>query len=232
MAVALPYGSDGQNVAWSWGHGPLVVFIHGWNGRAAQFAPLALRIAQRGYRCVAIDVTGHGSSHGKRTGWRHFIDDIAALTTSLGDDVYAYVGHSAGGLCLMAARAIKNLRASLYVCVSTPSYPFPPIRAIRQRLDPAPHLVTAYRDFIARQFDMTWSELKSGQAFAGAGADLLLFYDEADRFVEHSEGDRIQALCRGARLNKSSTHGHSKVLGSAELEQAVSSFLVSRGAHP
>jgi len=233
LALAAPvrYGQDGRNVAWSWGEGPLIVFVHGWNGSAAQLAPLALRMAQRGYRCVAIDVTGHGSSHGKRTGWRHFIDDVAALTATLNEEVHAYVGHSAGGLGMMAARALKKLRARFYVCICAPSHPFPPIRAVQQRLAPAPHLLADYQAFIARQFGTSWRELEAGQAFAGAGADLMLFYDKADRFVDHTEGDRLVALCRGARLFKSADHGHSKVLGSTELEEALSAFLIGQGAH-
>lgn len=224
-ATVLRYGDSARNVAWSWGQGPTVVFVHGWNGRAAQLAPLAEGVSTLGFRCVAIDVTGHGDSQGTRTGWRHFIDDVAALSAALDDEIHAYVGHSAGGLAMMAARAIKGIRARRYVCVSAPSHPFPPIRAVRERLDPSPRLVSAYQDDIARQFDADWPQLESGHAFAGAGSDLLLFYDQADRFVDHAEGDRIQAWCRGARLIKSSGHGHTRVLAAAELEQAVGSFL-------
>ena len=106
-ADRLHYVPDGQHAAWVWGHGPLVILVHGWNGRAAQLAPLAMDIAQRGFRCVAIDITGHGSSPGHRTAWADFIADIASLSQSLGQEVYAYIGHSAGGLAMMATRAIS-----------------------------------------------------------------------------------------------------------------------------
>lgn len=224
-AERLRYGERGRNVAWSWGHGPLVVLVHGWNGSAAQLAPLAAALSAQGFRCVAIDVTGHGASAGHRTGWRHFIDDIAALTTQVGGDVHAYVGHSAGGLALMAARAVRGIRAGKYVCVCAPSHPFPPIRTIQQRLNPAQGVLAACQDHIARQLGADWRQLESGWAYAGAGSDLLLFYDDADRVVDHSEGDRIQAWCPGATLLKSTGHGHTRVLGAPELEQAVATFL-------
>lgn len=223
QATALAYGEG--RTAWSWGHGPLVVLVHGWGGRAAQLAPLALNTSRRGYRCVAIDVTGHGDSAGRRTAWRCFIDDIAGLSRSLGQEVHAYLGHSAGGLAMMAARAIHGTRAQRYICVCAPSHPFPPIRAVRQRLNPRPALIDRYQEFIAQQFGTSWQRLEAGHAFADAGQNLLLVYDQGDRFVEHAEGDRIQALCAGARLVKPTACGHTRVLAAPELEEALAAFL-------
>ena len=225
QADRLHYGADGRHAAWVWGHGPLVILVHGWNGRAAQLAPLALDIAQRGFRCVAVDITGHGSSPGQRTAWACFINDIAALSQSLGQEVYAYIGHSAGGLAMMATRALKGIQAQRYVCVCAPSHPFPPIDVIRARLHPRASLVARYKRHIARQFQASWEDLEAGRAYLETGSDLLLFYDEADRLVAHGEGDRIQRLAPQSRLTKTLSYGHTKVLGAPELAEAVGAFL-------
>jgi pimeloyl-ACP methyl ester carboxylesterase len=225
QASRLHYGEDGRNVAWAWGAGPLVIFAHGWGGRAAQMAPLALHVSKAGFRCVAIDVTGHGDSPKKHTRWDYFLTDIAALAQSLREDVYAYVGHSAGALTMMAARNLKGLRAQRYVCVSAPSYPFPPIVAIQRILDPRKEVVERYKEYIADQFETPWERLQSGCAYAEAGPDMLLFYDETDRYVDHSEGDKIKKLCPGARLVKTRAYSHGKILGAPELARAVAEFL-------
>jgi pimeloyl-ACP methyl ester carboxylesterase len=225
QATMLHYGDGGRHVAWAWGNGPLVILVHGWNGRAAQLAPLALHIAALGFRCVAIDVTGHGSSPGKRTAWSCFIDDINSLTRSLGGDVHAYIGHSAGGLTMMAARQLKGIQARRYACICAPSYPAPPIAVVKKRLNPRPGTLVLYQDYIARQFDMTWEVLKSGVSYADAGPDLLLIYDESDKFVAHTEGDRIHGLCHGSRLIKTRNHGHTKILVAPELMNALAEFL-------
>ncbi len=229
QATRLSYGPSLRNTAWSWGQGPLLVLVHGWGGRAAQLAPLALSTSRLGYRCVAIDITGHGDSAGQRTGWRHFVDDVAEVPRMLGLNVHAYVGHSAGGLALMAARAIHGLRAQRYVCVCAPSHPYPPVRAVQQRLNPSPALMQRYQEFLASQLGTDWHRLEAGHAFANAGAELLLVYDQGDRFVEHTEGDRILAWCPAAHLLKPTSCGHTRVLASPELAQAVSEFLVSPG---
>jgi hypothetical protein len=87
-ANRMQYG-DG-NVAWAWGGGPPVVLVHGWSGRAAQMAPLAARISEYGFRAIAMDVSGHGDSPGRRTEWGYFLRDIPALSDTLGEEVYAY----------------------------------------------------------------------------------------------------------------------------------------------
>lgn len=227
QARQVHYGPQGRNVAWEWGpaEGPLVILVHGWGGRAAQLAPLAATLAQQGFHCVAIEITGHGSSPGARTTWRSFIDDVAALTATLGQPVHAYVAHSAGALTAMAARGIHGIGATRYVCICAPSHPHPPITAIQQKLDPRPGVLQRYREHIAQQFGSGWDTLATGTAWHGAGPNLLLFYDTADRYIDHNEGNRIQALCPGAHLTKTTQYGHARVLEAPELAQAVEEFL-------
>jgi pimeloyl-ACP methyl ester carboxylesterase len=208
-----------------------VVFVHGWGGRAAQMAPLALHVAKLGFRSVAIDVTGHGDSPENHTRWEYFLRDIAALSQSLHEDIYAYVGHSAGALTTMAARKVKGISAQRYVCICAPSFPFPPIRAIQEKLDPKQSVLDRYKDYIAWQFETSWQQLEAGSSYANAGSEMLLFYDEIDRYVSHSEGDRIKSLCPGARLIKTSTYGHSRILAAPELARAVGEFLTEEAAH-
>jgi pimeloyl-ACP methyl ester carboxylesterase len=226
-AQRIAYGQDGRNAAWRWGSGPVVLLAHGWGGSAAQMAPLAERIAALGFQTVAIDITGHGASPGNRTRWEWLIRDVAAAARGLGK-LHAAVGHSAGGLAIMAARGLHGLRAGRYACVCAPSHPFPPVRAIAQRLSPRPGVLARYQDYLARQFQTDWHTLSGASAFAGAGADTLLVYDEKDRFVPHAEGDRLKALYPATRLVKTRDHGHTRILGTPELAQLVGGFLKER----
>src|SRR6266704_5291675 len=223
QANRMSYGES--NVAWVWGNGPLVMFVHGWSGRAAQMAPLALHVANLGFRSVAIDVTGHGDSPKRHTRWDYFLRDIAALSQSLQEEVYAYVGHSAGALSMMAARALKGIHARRYACICAPSFPFPPINVIQKKLNPKESVVEHYKKHIAGQFETTWEELQAGCSYANAGSDTLLFYDETDRFVHHSEGDRIQTLCPGAQVVKTRAYSHQEILAAPELARTLGAFL-------
>jgi pimeloyl-ACP methyl ester carboxylesterase len=187
-------------------------------------APVALRLSDLGFQSVAVDVTGGESTKG-HTRWDYFFNDIAALSRFLKEPVFAYVGHSAGGLTVMAARKLEGIAAERYVCICAPSYPFPPINVIQKKLSPKSGVIDRYKNFLAAQFKTTWEHLQTGSSYIGAGLDLLLLYDETDRFVDHCEGDKIKALCPGAQLVKTSAYTHTKVLTAPELVEAIATFL-------
>lgn len=225
QAQQIRYGPKGENVAWSWGTGPVVILVHGWNGRASQMAPLAKAVADAGFRAVAIDITGHGSSPGRTASWTGFIRDVSLLSHALGGEVHAWIGHSAGGLALMAARAAGSISARRYACIAAPSYPFPPVEVVSKTLAPPQPVIRLYQQHLADQFAARWDALVEGAAYAGAGRNLLLVYDEKDRFVNHTEGDRIAHLCPGAHLFKTQAYSHTRILAAPETMTQVLGFL-------
>jgi pimeloyl-ACP methyl ester carboxylesterase len=58
----LPGGSN----AWTSAPRGTVVLLHGYGLAQFSMAPWALRLAQEGWRCVLVDLRGHGKSTGKR----------------------------------------------------------------------------------------------------------------------------------------------------------------------
>jgi pimeloyl-ACP methyl ester carboxylesterase len=190
-------------------------------------APLAASLAALGYRCVAPDVTGHGEAKKNYTRWSYFLRDVEALTQSLDTEVFAFVGHSAGGMTMMALRKHGRIDASRYVCICAPSYPFPPLNGIKKLLNPGDGVMERYKNYLGREFGMPWRLLEAGESYANAGSDTLLIYEERDRFVPHSEGDRIQALCPGSTLIKTRDYSHQRILGASELSCIVGQFLAT-----
>jgi pimeloyl-ACP methyl ester carboxylesterase len=228
LAAARPLrlGTPGRLPAWQWGQGPTVALVHGWGGRAAQMAPLAVHLANSGFRAVAFDLSGHGESTATEARWDYFVRDIAEVAGAL-DGLAGFVGHSAGGLALSAARGLEGVKAARYVCICAPHHPYPPIQAMARRLNPGEAVLQRYRDHLAAQLRTTWHDLESGSPWRGAGSELLLCYDEKDRYIQHTDGDRIQALCPGATLMKTQDHGHVRILAAEDVMAAIGRFLQS-----
>ena len=220
----LSLGPRGRIPAREWGTGETVALVHGWGGRAAQLAPLALRLAEQGHRAVVFDVAGHGESKVGEARWEWFIRDIREVADALGP-LHAFIGHSAGGLSMMAARATQGLGAARYACICAPLYPYPPIRGIRERLRPGEAVLDRYRRFLAGQFGMSWDALERGEVWRGSGPELLVCHDDRDRFVDPQDGARVQALCPKTRVKRTSGHGHVRILASAELASTLVDFL-------
>lgn len=219
-AVPLHYGGA-KNPAWSWGEGPPVIVVHGWGGRAAQLAPLAQFVSSLGFRAIAIEISGHGAAPGVRLSWRNFLRDIRASTALCEGPVYGFVGHSAGALAMMAA----HIPASRYVCIAGPTHPYPFIGEIERVLGASPPVLRDLERAVASQFGVSWAKLEACFAYRDAGADLLLCYDEKDRSVRHSDGDRLHALCAGSQLLKTQGYGHNRILTAPALREAIRAFL-------
>lgn len=98
---------------WEWGHedAPAVICAHGAHDHGRMWDGFAPRLADLGYRVVALDLRGHGDSgrfpHGHIWGMTSM--DVAMLARELGPPV-GTIGHSWGaGLSMFAAAVWPEL---------------------------------------------------------------------------------------------------------------------------
>ena len=82
-----------------WGHGPAVVFSHGYPLSSDFWEDQMLFLSQRGYRVIAYDRRGFGRSSQPSRGYDMdtFADDLAELVKALDLRNATFVGHSMGG---------------------------------------------------------------------------------------------------------------------------------------
>jgi pimeloyl-ACP methyl ester carboxylesterase len=106
------------------GSGPLtLVFLHYFGGSALEWQAVVGQLASD-YRCVAVDLRGHGDSDAPETGYsvEDMADDVAALVHDLSLTQFILVGHSMSGKVALqlASRQPKGLQKLLLVSPSPP----------------------------------------------------------------------------------------------------------------
>ena len=123
---------------YTWGTGPrTVLLLHGWRGRASQFAPLVRELVAEGFRVVAFDAPAHGSSGGRHTDIRDWVDAAEQLDRTHGP-FSALIGHSFGGLAaLTVARSSGSVPAVAVVAGAAAPEAFLAQFVRDLRLDPA-----------------------------------------------------------------------------------------------
>jgi 2-succinyl-6-hydroxy-2,4-cyclohexadiene-1-carboxylate synthase len=122
---------SGKLGGWSCGHGPRLVFVHGFTQTASSWKPIASLFAAAGYEAIVVDAPGHGDSANVRADLRRGADMLAALCGS-----GVYIGYSLGGrLCMHAALMYPHLVRGLAVIGASPGIADEGDRAARRAAD-------------------------------------------------------------------------------------------------
>lgn len=122
------------------GHGPAVLLIHGFTGRATDWTPFLGVIRAAGWRTIVVDLLGHGRSDAPLDPARHAIErqaaDLADLLRQLDAAPAVVVGYSMGArIALRLAIAAPTSVRGLILESPSAGLTEPPERAKRAAAD-------------------------------------------------------------------------------------------------
>lgn len=121
----------GELAGWTLGHGPRLVFVHGFTQTGSSWKPIAAYFAASGYESIVVDQPGHGESVEVRT---DLVATAGLLTAQCGRAVY--IGYSMGArLCLHAAVLHPQLVGGLALVGASPGIADDTERAARRESD-------------------------------------------------------------------------------------------------
>lgn len=226
-------GHDLTAYTWATGPGarrgaPAVLLLHGWRGRASQFAPLVRELVAEGLRVVSFDAPAHGSSPGGPADIRDWVAAAETLARTHGP-FQAVVGHSLGALAaLTAARSsVPTGRVAVVSGVGGPDALLAEF-ARELRLDAATAASLETR-FLARLGEDRSSASARYDAVAHPlppSTELLVVHDRDDRRMPDHDARRLRAAHDGrARLVSTSGSGHTAVLSSDVALDALTAFV-------
>lgn len=220
-------GAGAEVVTYEWGDGDrTVVLIHGWNGRASQFATLARELVAEGYRVVAFDAPAHGASSGRHTYIHDWTDTMLSLQRDRGG-FEMVVGHSFGALAAGAATA-AGLETRGLVTIAGPAGPDTLFMQFQRLAGYSPRITPALRRrFAARYFPGQadpFPRLSVEHAALPPGTAVLVIHDEDDRMMPFGEAERIVAAHPAARMLRTRGLGHNRILRDDILLDAVIGF--------
>lgn len=207
---------DGEAVAtYSWGSGPMVLLVHGWNGRGSQLGAFAEALAGRGFRAVAVDLPGHGASAGRSSSLIEMASAIEAALRGIGTPV-GIVAHSAG--CAATALALHGSAWEPALAFISPpeDLGYFAVELARKLQLPA-RVHRRARRSIEASFGVRWSELRLPVLAPEMTQPLLVIHDQHDREVPYAHGARVAAAWPGASLVSTRGLGHQRILRDADV---------------
>lgn len=215
----------GKLTGWSWGEGPAVVLIHGWNGRGSQMGFLAKAIADRGFRAVAFDGPAHGRSPGRRT---NLINHSAALVDvcRLFPDLHGIVGHSFGALAF-SFRWTELPPARRLIMFSPPADMFTYSQLFINAIGASDEVHFRMLDLYHKRFGISWDQVTVENLAPELKIPLLVIHDRNDRQAPFSHGQRTRDTWPDARLHETEGLGHMRILRNEGVAKVATEFLAA-----
>jgi pimeloyl-ACP methyl ester carboxylesterase len=211
--------------AWTWGHGPAVLLVHGWGGRGAQLAGFVPPLVANGYSVVTFDAPGHGRSPAPESSLVAFIAAIHAVSRALGP-VRGVIAHSIGAAA--AACAFRDgLRADAAVFLAPPADLTLHADIILETLGFGRRARELMRERVERRLGVPWSTLDVASFAAEMRTPLLVIHDREDAEVPWQEGAIIAQAWPGATLSTTGGLGHRRLVRDRDVVREAVDFALA-----
>ena len=208
---------------WSWGEGPIVLLVHGWNGRSTQLGGFVSPLVARGYRVVAFDALGHGDSDGTHSSLPELANCIRQVADELGG-IYAIVAHSLGGAATTYALAY-GLDAKRAVFISPPADPREFLKSFGAALGFNDDVRARVTQRLEGRLGVPMEEMGVHAIAPRMEIPLLVVHDRDDKEVPYSAGRGIASQWPGAELIITEGLGHQRILGDPNVKDAAVRFV-------
>lgn len=221
--LSLPH-EYGPLALYSWGDGPTVLLVHGWNGRGTQMGGLAARLVDAGYRAVAFDAPGHGRSPGNSSTIFRIVDAVEVIANEVGP-LKGIVTHSFGAMVI--ARALREqLTTDKVVCINPATQLSLLIETFYGMLRIAPGTQKTFEQLLEKKYGADIDNIISADVNAAElSIPALIIHDKDDSEVPWQQGELLADAWPGARFVLTQGLGHTRSLRDSETIQQVVNFI-------
>ena len=217
--------SDSGHTGLSWGHGPTVLLVHGWEGRVTQLGRLVAPLVNSGFRVIGFDAPAHGSQSGRALTVLQYADFLRDIAHEFGP-LRGVVAHSMGASA-MAFAARTRLPVDRAVFISIAKSVSGVVAQFEDLLGLAPRTRGVFRRRLESElFGTPLAPLDLAEHVPAFLPPALLLATDDDRDVPVADTQEIAARWPNARMQIAlRAGGHRKVLRDDRVIDATVGFL-------
>ena len=210
---------------WSWGRGPTVMLIHGWEGYAAQLIHFVRPLLDAGFRVVTFDMPAHGGSSGRRVSAFDMSRAIRAVS-QLFSPIRAVIAHSLGGTASIFALS-EGLEVERAVLLAPGAEPRRFALALATQLGFSNVRAEGMVKRIEKRLGMPLEDASTLRVVPTMKVPVLVMHDPLDAEVPFEHGRSIAEAWPGARLELLRQMGHRRMLRDADVINSATAFITS-----
>ncbi len=208
--------------ATSWGEGPVVALMHGWEGRGSQLGAFVAPLVAAGFKVVAIDAPGHGDAPDGLANPMVFAETLRRLEHWMGG-LHAVIAHSFGALGTAYA-FYEGLTAARVVLVAPATSPRVATETMAQMLSLPPDIVGDLQRRLEKRVKLQLDDIENGRLFSHIACPVLVVHDVDDEEVSTDDAEAIAATT-DARVRWTRGLGHRRILRDPGVLARVTSFI-------
>lgn len=216
---------DGVPVSiFTWGDGPLILFIHGWSGRGTQVAPFLDGLLSAGYGVISFDGPAHGETPGNKTNILEMSKVVLAINRKYGP-FQAAITHSFAGM-IIAYVMDQGLQLQKVVSISPPDNMDTVADIIRRSLTIPDRAMQVMHDKTVYFFGSEFSEKMSTiNNVKNLNTKALIIHDENDEDVPWQSGQAIADAYKSAKFIRTRGLGHRRIIRDPDVVNATIEFI-------
>jgi len=209
----------------TWGEGPVVWLLHGWESRGSTFYKLIPLLVEKGYQVVAWDGPAHGDSPGDRTHVPHYAESLSNdLNEGLFASPVAMVGHSFGGAAFAMLSKIHQMPPKV-VIVSSPTR----VEGVFFRF----FKMIKLSDKAVKYF-ITLSEKDTGYKLTDVSlvnndfseiSETLVIHDKGDDVIPYEDFEVLQKTWKSGKFIVTENLGHRMTIKDPQALKSIAEFI-------
>lgn len=206
---------------------PVVLCMHGWNGRASQFATIIPALLKAGYQVVAFDAPGHGKSEGTSTNIFR-IGEVLKTVAGQHSALEAIISHSFGGMVSAYAMKHHGIPVQKLIMIASPVSTRYLLDIFAQSLCINQRVMQRLEKLIRHEFgDDVFERISAEQNLKNSELPILLIHDKQDTAVSWRNSERIVEAAANAVAIYTEGHGHRRLLRDKKLIKKMVHFIKS-----
>lgn len=209
---------------YSWGSGPVILWVHGWSGAGIQFGPMIESFVRQGYRVVVFDAPAHGRAQGERTDIFE-MSEVVEQVAHLFGKIHGLIGHSLGAVA--AALAVsRGLSVKRLALIAPPINLDHVVQLFGSQLAIPKPVLDVHTRLLEEMFGVElWHRLDMTQLVAKIEVKGLVISDVHDVEIPSLHGELIASHWQQSRFIETRHLGHYRILKDSQVLEELSTFL-------
>jgi len=210
---------------WKWGHGPAILFVHGWNGRGVNLSYFFKTLIDAGYSVIAYDAPAHGDSDGQVTNYFELSDTVRAFfDPSHGFNIQGIIAYSIGAAAVI--NCISKEKPSIDAVLIAPALKLKEILFNSFNHHGVPKIV--YQSLVAEMERYYGYDVHQDNPYVLAktiASKMLIVHDKDDRTIPYMDSKILSEKTDNVDLNTTEGLGHKRILRDKTVVDFITAYI-------